>query len=479
METRQNDSYSTFHHSFMTSDLEPPSFPSSSSESASSVASSANNSTTTHATVDSTIQTSSHTDPRASTLEYTPPSTFLGMDEAMFPTDEDFEEEEDESHDHGPGWEGIYDSHDEEDDDEEDEDYSTDEDEDDEDDEDDSDDEDASGMSVIGSPSHAWANLLPVLLSTISGSQVPDMDNSPNWYENININTFQQILGYPLSYPLTNSGASITPTSSLATSIIAGSNSDGQATPTGSNSGGSTVISGDDTNTTSGSGMNTPSSSTTTAPTGNAPQQTPQQQLQNTLAANTLALANYALHGVVPPGNFPSIQLSFPGPTVAFFESLGLNMLTSGLDGGLLSGDIPEYDIETPHDPEASMSDIDNGDFVGFMQDIYHRRDKYGLMERISSMATSLRDFARHRPEEITDKDIEVNGGDSQGIPWGKEGLLITREEAREVRRKTYHNFRNFVPNPYMPRSYSSTYHVCFFFPNLCGGRVANLAVGS
>src|SRR5690606_22705383 len=96
----------------------------------------------------------------------------------------------------------IYDSHDEDDDEEEDGGYSTEEDGDeDEDEDDDSDDDDASGMSVIGSPSHAWANLLPVLLSTISGPQVPDIDNSPNWYENININinSFQQILGYPLT----------------------------------------------------------------------------------------------------------------------------------------------------------------------------------------------------------------------------------------------------------------------------------------
>lgn len=465
METRQNGESSTIHHSF-TPDMVNPLFPSSSSDSASSVASSENNSTTTHTTEDSS---SSRSVARRRTVITTQKYLKHGSEPSIFPTDEDQEghSEDDSQHSDGPGWEGIYDDDDEEDDDEEDGNYTSEEDDDDDDDEEDEDeedsDDDASGMSVIGSPSHAWASLLPVLLSTtqafasLQASDIPD--SSSNWYENININSFQQIFGSPATF--ISNGASFTPTSSLATSITAATMDGSEATET-PGIGGSSGDEGDSEFT--GSGINSPTASTATASVASFPQTT-QQQVANTLAANTIAMAYNALNAGLPAGgSFPSIHFSFPAPTAAFLQSLGVNLLSSGPDEEL------QYDILESLNgfEDPALSDIDDGDLVTFIQNLYQKRDEYGIKDKISSNASQIRNDACHRQAEVTDKDVE-DGSDCQAIPWGDASLGITREDARTLRRRLLKNFRNFQPIPTLPRprSLSSTYHVSMI---LCNG---------
>lgn len=103
-----------------------------------------------------------------------------------------------------------------------------------------------------------------------------------------------------------------------------------------------------------------------------------------------------------------------------------------------------EVDDLTNHTFEhiLALEDIENYnfDFSKFCTHAYYRyRLHYTKFPKLFPAAMDVKNM--ERPKEVTRADVQENGGDYQGIAWDKLG--ITREAAREIRRKEYVNYRN------------------------------------
>ncbi|KAF8424498.1 WD40-repeat-containing domain protein, partial [Tirmania nivea] len=104
-------------------------------------------------------------------------------------------------------------------------------------------------------------------------------------------------------------------------------------------------------------------------------------------------------------------------------------------DEGLNEGyDEPIIDIES-----------DNFDFSRLFRRLYDYYPFDPTTFRLTSLAAQIKSLKR--PEVVTKEDMEANGGDYQGIPWGN--LRMTRDEFRVLRNRTYKNYRNMpYPDP-------------------------------
>lgn len=81
-----------------------------------------------------------------------------------------------------------------------------------------------------------------------------------------------------------------------------------------------------------------------------------------------------------------------------------------------------------------------NHDFARFCLHAYYRHQlNPEKCPKLSIAATDVKGLPR--PREVTREDIEKEGCDYQAIPWRQLG--ISRDEARDIRRGQYYNYRN------------------------------------
>lgn len=164
----------------------------------------------------------------------------------------------------------------------------------------------------------------------------------------------------------------------------------------------------------------------------------------------------HALLTLPPP--HPPLPPPLP-PHVLRAPSLFLPHDVFALDRGSTSEE-DEFDDLTNHTFEhiPALEDIENYnfDFSKFCTHAYYRYRLNSIkFPKLSPAATDVKNM--ERPEEVTRADIQENGGDYQGISWDKLG--ITRETAREIRRKEYVNYRNI-------KGVDDENPVSFFFPS-------------
>lgn len=111
---------------------------------------------------------------------------------------------------------------------------------------------------------------------------------------------------------------------------------------------------------------------------------------------------------------------------------------------GSLADDEHEGGLTDLIDGDITYEDYDyNPDFAIFFQRLWNRQAMSRFRAdtpKVTMAATRIAEWAKLRPPEVTAEDVRRTG-DTEGIDW--LALGITREQAREVRRHDYINYRN------------------------------------
>ncbi|KAF8543389.1 hypothetical protein BDD12DRAFT_820093 [Trichophaea hybrida] len=93
-----------------------------------------------------------------------------------------------------------------------------------------------------------------------------------------------------------------------------------------------------------------------------------------------------------------------------------------------------------------------NSDFASFCSQLWNRQAVPSIRERYNSNNPSphisiegrkIAEWAKTRPAEITEEDVEERGEDIQGIQWEK--LELNKKHARKWRQSRYLNYRNIT----------------------------------
>jgi len=135
---------------------------------------------------------------------------------------------------------------------------------------------------------------------------------------------------------------------------------------------------------------------------------------------------------LLQPIGGPFLSTGFLRPGIAHFMA-GDEYFDEGFNEGY---DEPIIDIETDNlDFSRLCRRLSNYDYYPF--------DPTTI--RLAPLAAQIKGLKR--PEDVTREDMEVNGGDYQGIPWGDLG--VARDEFRGLRNRLYKNYRNVAQVAY------------------------------